>query len=228
MITQMTMAGKGLGLAAGRGFTPLAERRSPDPARRPSLDSRRVGAWRSNCNAVPHAHAGTWRVSVCDHLDTIVTGQKNSREISVQSVQGPIFSYSHVYSCILSYSHIKKYNFFCGEQMEEPMVPAGQIRHCNLGVACYNLRITGYIRSSRCALHFIRAMVYLNSNGQQLSLNQFSQYCGLVIYLLVRHMVKATGCLISICVVQKKLAGMVMRKPSNGWNGIHSLTIVPA
>ena len=57
-------------------LTRLPERRSPDPARGCSLDPRRVGDRISDCNASPRAYVGNWRVSVCNLLDTIVTGKK--------------------------------------------------------------------------------------------------------------------------------------------------------
>jgi hypothetical protein len=92
--------------AAGRSSTPLSERRSPDPACWSSLDSRRVGDRRSNRQAIGRTSPGKSRVAVCDLLDTLVTAEKIRAELA------DFFSYSHVYSPILTYSHIKKYYFF--------------------------------------------------------------------------------------------------------------------
>jgi hypothetical protein len=77
------------------------KRRSPDPARWRCLDSHRVGDRRSNRQAILPA-ALNRRVTLCDTLDTIVAFG--------------FFSYFHVYSPILTYSHIKKYFIFHAPQ----------------------------------------------------------------------------------------------------------------
>jgi hypothetical protein len=105
MITKMTTVDNGLRMAAGRGLTPLSERRSPDPARWPNLDSRPVGGRRSKRNPILHRSTGTGAASVCDLLETFVTPKKLNQNCR-------FFSYFHVYSLILTYSHIKKYFIF--------------------------------------------------------------------------------------------------------------------
>ena len=108
MITIMTMAEAGLKLPAKRSSTLFSERRSPDPAHWCGLDSRRGGDRRFNRNAIRSAHMGDCRAPGCDHLDTLVTREK------IRAGMTAFFSYSHVYSLILTYSHIKNIFFMNG------------------------------------------------------------------------------------------------------------------
>jgi hypothetical protein len=109
---------------AGCGLTRLSERRSPDPARGCRSDSRRVGDRRTNRIAVRYGLASGDHAAGCDLLDTLVTGKKFSRP------GNSFLGYSHVYSPILTYSHIK--NIFSNGANSVPNSPWLCLTHLQL------------------------------------------------------------------------------------------------
>jgi hypothetical protein len=98
-------------LAVGRSLPRHLEIRSPDPAHWHRLDSPRVGERRTNHQVICPTRAVKNRVALCDLLDTLVTVKKIRAELA------DFFSYSHVYSLILTYSHLIKYYFFHGREV---------------------------------------------------------------------------------------------------------------